>query len=324
MRHFLLMVFRRVLSEFFYHSFPNDNETAMENWGRRLNFGTSLMKTKFSALCCDDDVFTLNGLIKALNLIDGGIVDAVDGKTGEYLVQETRIDWTHKYSRWRDEPPRRSTEIGERLTFDRGAHAFYAIYKSEKLWSIHSISHLHNFPVPVWHSMLVQVVTRIFCRVKFIDDLFWLKCGINHPESRPIKFAQLFWDEKFSEYKEKFLDGMTRALQLAEPTMTEEERSNLTSTYASQFTKPKRSKKVLVQAKAHLLRVIGRLPKSVRLMIFSSLPKRLKIRIGSSEFQVNYTPVVQLLQQDLNNESLVKWENVLMLPREELRLRANI
>ena len=128
-------------------------------------------------MCCDDDVLTLNGLIKALNLVDSGIVDAVDGKTGDYLVQETRIDWTHKYSRWRDEPPRRSTEIGERLTFDRGAHAFYAIYKSEKLWSIHSISHLHNFPVPVWHSMLVQVVTRIFCRVKFIDDLFWLKFG---------------------------------------------------------------------------------------------------------------------------------------------------
>jgi len=32
----------------FYHSFPNDNETVGENWERRLNFGSSLMKKIFS------------------------------------------------------------------------------------------------------------------------------------------------------------------------------------------------------------------------------------------------------------------------------------
>ena len=308
----------------FYHSFPNDNETAMENWGRRLNFGTSLMKTKFSALCCDDDVFTLNGLIKALNLIDGGIVDAVDGKTGEYLVGEKQINWIHKYPHWQDEPFRLSESVRERLFFDNGGHAFYAIFKSETLASVHSISSSDDFPVNVWKSMLKTVTTRIFCRVKFIDDLFWLKCGVNYPEARPIKFAQLFWDEQFEEHKVKFLEIMAKALQVAEPMMTDTQRSDLVASYASQFTRPKRSKKVEIKVKAGLLKILGGFPESVRSVMFSALPESLRERIGSSEFQVNYKPVVQLLPKDLRDESLVKWEKVLLMPREELRLRANV
>ena len=194
----------------YYHSFPQKNETVTENWGRRQLFASGLMTTRFAALCCDDDVFTFSGLVKALKLLNDGVADSVAGKTGEYSVQRGKVNWTHKYPHWKNEDFQQSSKLCERLLFDGGAHAYYAVYKSDKLVNIHKIGNLFSFPVPVWHSMLVEVLIRIFARVKFLDEIFWLKCDVNYPEARPIKFAPIFWDEKYSEYKNMFIEGLNK------------------------------------------------------------------------------------------------------------------
>jgi hypothetical protein len=308
----------------YYHSFPQNTETVTENWGRRLKFATSLMKTKFAAFCCDDDVFVVGGLIKALHLLSGGVGDAVAGKTGEYLLQNDEVIWTHKYPHWKDQALQRSVNVGERLMFDGGAHAFYGIYRSELLAKIHGIGNLYAFPVPVWHSMLIITLIKVFSRVIYVDDLFWLKCGINYPESRPIKFAQIFWDKRFVVDSDKFLEGLSLAIRVVDPAMTDDDILDLVTKFKNQFAKPKKWKKTVVKLKAQTLRTIGKLPQFVRETIFACLPSGLKKRIGNSNFEVNFKPVVSLSEQDLMNDSLKKWERILLMPREELRLKANI
>ena len=308
----------------YYHIFPQNSETVTENWGRRLKFATSLMNTKFAAFCCDDDVFVVGGLIKALHLLSGGAGDAVAGKTGEYLLQNDEVIWTNKYPHWKDEALQRSVNVGERLMFDGGAHAFYGIYRSETLATIHGIGNLYTFPVPVWHSMLIITLIKVFSRVIYVDDLFWLKCGINYPESRPIKFAQIFWDKRFIVDSDKFLEGLSTAIRVVEPAMTDDAIFELVTNFKNQFTKPKKSKKTIVKLKAQILRTIGKLPEFARETIFACLSSGLKKRIGNANFEVNFKPVVLLSEQDLMNDSLKRWEKILLMPREELRLRANI
>ena len=307
----------------FYHSFPQVNETPTENWGRRLKFGAGLMATKFAALSCDDDVFTVDGLVSAIRVLNVGHWDVVAGKAGEYQVKGGVVSWIHKYPKTKDEKLQKSEKVSERL-FATGPHAFYAVYKSDYLRKIHTIGNGYSFRVPVWHSMLIIVTTKILCKIKFLDELFWLKCAINHPESRPIKFAQLFWDDSFVEYKKKFIEGMSQALQEAEPKMTKGERDALIFRYHSRFTPPKKFKKIEVKLKAQILKIIGKFPKFIRFMVFKSLSSGLKKRIGNSNFEVNFKPVVSLSEHDLMNDSLRKWESILLMPREELRLRANI
>ena len=307
----------------FYHSFPRVNETTSENWSRRVKAGTGLITTKFAALSCDDDVLTVDGLINAVIVLNDGTCDAVAGKAGEYRIKDGKVNWIHKYPKSKDEKLQKSEKVSERL-FASGAHAFYGVYKAEYLRKIHEIGNRYSFPVPVWHSMLIMVTIKILCKIKFLDDLFWLKSAINHPESRPIKFAQLFWDDKFVEYKTQFLYGMSEALQEADPKMTEGERDALIFGYHSRFARPKKRKKAEVKLKAQLLRALGKLPKLVRELVFNNLSGDLKKRLGNANFEVNFKPVVLLSEQDLMNGSLKKWETILLMPREELRLRANI
>ena len=167
-------------------------------------------------------------------------------------------------------------------------------------------------------------MTKVFCRIKFIDDLLWLKYGINNPESCPIKFASLFWDAKFAEHKKKFIDGLSKAIEVAEPNMPLEERSALVAAFSAQYRKPRKSKKAMVNLKANLLKILGSFPKALRELIFSCLLNNLKKRLRNSNFQVNYAPVFQLSEEDLMSSSLKNWERILLMPREELRLRANI
>jgi len=308
----------------YYHSFPSDGESAKENWSRRLKFGLSLMNTRFSALCCDDDVFTTDGMIKALEILDSGSFDAIAGKAGEYLVENDHVVWKHKYPNWKDEERQKSFNVNERLLFDGGPHAFYAIYKSDKLIKVHSLGHESNFAVPVWKDMLIINRIKIFCRVKFISDLFWLKCGINYPEARPIKFAQLFWDKNFIDHKKLFVDNLSSAIQISEPNMPTATRSELLDTFVAQFQKPGKSKKVVVKVKAKILEFLGSLPRTFRKLLFSVLSPDLKKRLGNYDFPVNYSPITSLTEYDLASPSLKNWEQILLMPREELRLRANI
>ena len=308
----------------YYHSFPSEGESAGENWARRLKFGLSLINTRFSALCCDDDVFTIEGMIKALKILDTGSFDAVAGKTGEYLIINDHVAWKHKYPNWKEEERQKSFKINERLLFDGGPHAFYAIYKSDKLKDVHSLGHSNNFPVPVWRSMLIINLIKIFCRIKFIDDLFWLKCGINYPEARPIKFAQLFWDENFIDSKKLYVDVLSSAIQIAEPNMSIAARSELLDTFIAQFQKPRKSKKVVIKVKAKILEFLGSLPRNFRKLFFSVLSPDLKKRLGNYDFPVNYSPTISLTEHDLSSLSLKNWEQILLMPREELRLKANI
>jgi len=49
--------------------------------------------------------------------------------------------------------------------------------EDSKVWCVEIDLRSYVWEALVAHPMLVQVMTRMFCRVKFIDDLFWLKFG---------------------------------------------------------------------------------------------------------------------------------------------------
>ena len=87
--------------------------------------------------------------------------------------------------------------------------------------------------------------------------------------------------------------------------------------------KPVVRARVLINKK--LLFFISRLPLAARAIIFRLLPSRWKKVLRTPDFVDSRTPVVEIDGNDLSiRRSILIWESIMLKPREELRLRANI
>jgi hypothetical protein len=74
-----------------------------------------------------------------------------------------------------------------------------------------------------------------------------------------------------------------------------------------------------------MLRFMSTLPLMIRKVVFSLLTQDWKKVLRTPDFVDSRTPVMKLDSQD--NElikAMQNWEKILLMPREELRLRANI
>ena len=87
--------------------------------------------------------------------------------------------------------------------------------------------------------------------------------------------------------------------------------------------KPVVRARVLVNKK--LLFFVSRLPLAARTSIFRLLPSRWKKVLRTPDFVDSRTPVMEIDADDLSiRRSIIIWESIMLKPREELRLRANI
>jgi len=74
-----------------------------------------------------------------------------------------------------------------------------------------------------------------------------------------------------------------------------------------------------------LLFFISRLPLAARTRIFQLLPMRWKKVLRTPDFVDSRTPVMEIDANDLSiRRSVILWESIILKPRDELRLRANI
>ena len=81
-----------------YHHRYSKNTDPMLGLGSRLVFGSSLSKTKYSAVCGDDDFLTVTGLIQALKILNlRSEINAVSGHTLTYARIGRKLSWYYKY-----------------------------------------------------------------------------------------------------------------------------------------------------------------------------------------------------------------------------------
>ena len=78
----------------YHHIPPENNEGIWGNYCRRMRYGAVLPTTKYSALCADDDAFTISGLCAILNAFENDLtVDAMIGRAAVFDRNETLPKW---------------------------------------------------------------------------------------------------------------------------------------------------------------------------------------------------------------------------------------
>jgi len=328
---------------FYYHMPQNDGESNMSNYCRRLEFASHLPKTKFSALCADDDFFTLSGMKLALNKlsIDKNI-DAVVGICAEYMLDGEQISWHLRYTNWKEGKYSRSSDTKKRVLDKSGSfYLHYAIMRTEKWKLILRTTYRYPFQHHFAHEHLHRAISLAHCRVAVERHIVWCKESFkpnlsNTPYHLAIREADWYRAKVNRHEVDLIIREMTNGIKSA----VSKERFNaqiISKKYlrrAASFSDTytfRRVKKTVLK-KINLLQKF--LPNNVRKIALSILPKKIQL-FSNAELAIphshltknNYFELEHFLLSLADTDILfdtVDFEilnKLLSMPRENFRLK---
>jgi len=307
----------------FYHHLPNESEYGFhDNYCERINMGLSLVNSKFSALIADDDFFALSGLSRSLKTLDDHTqIDAVVGRFAYFKKNTHLLQWEKVSMTWI--PPRicESGELIERLkTNPRKFKIWYGILRTDKLKAIWSTGSKFTFSSRILNEYSIHQLGLAFCRVRVIDSVLHLreKVTTKNPyiEERHLTVDR---EEEYKVvcqlYRETFskIDPLLDEHTLNELALSRADRLFDLLAYKEspkiEKTPLKAHQKLILTLRKYLRNTVLTLPPSVLGLLYLIKPE---IR---SQIE-NHTPLIF--------DEREFFEKLLLKPREELRLRANI
>ena len=328
----------------YHHIPPENNEGIWENYCRRMRYGAVLPTTKYSALCADDDAFTISGLCAILNAFANDLtVDAMIGRSALYERNGITPNWRLRYADLRNSPDYRSDDVSVRLLNDtRAPFIYYGVVKTDLWRQLFQISFKYEI---LTTEKLMRIVDRALCRIQIIETIVWLRQGYvprtNVPEEfkvePPTVLKQLLGTQRF-EVRRKMCGQIVIAIRVSSPHVGKMQARRL----ARKLTKPKiiannrkiaRWKKQII---GKLISLFAFLPSDFRRKLTKALPWRVSGPLGFYEIKAETLRATARSDLDgfialLNNSDidfcrveLEEFEKLLLKPREELRLRANI
>lgn len=282
----------------------------------------SLIKTKFAAQLADDDFFNFRGLCKALEiLITDERIDAVIGKCAIYNFDQQKIVWKKKWLNWVPNELLRDDLLSVRIKGDGGKNfVYYGVLRSEKLRAIHNRANRFVFSDFRKNELLAHHLGLAYCRTVLIKEYLWsrqnsLKKNQNYDylirpsdsnENLLLKevFFDAFVDIDPSVSADLKSDWSSRKVQLIE------ERLKADDAKYSGVVDIGRIAKLESVTKSFLMKFFLAIPRTFQIVLYSIMTRRFKTTVDAElppEFEG---------KNDL--------EKLLTMPREELRLRANL
>ena len=308
-------------STIFYHHIPAEKyKSPMESVFQRIIYGSKLSTTKFSAFGCDDDFYTLSGIFESLEILESQPkFNAVVGRVLTY-ERKRRVVWHHKYVPRIKRTDLETDSIMEKLR--TGSSWFlYAVCRTEFWQKFLNVCYEEkgftraNFYA---HEWMLFILCKGMFRTKYLDIIQQIRqetiIGKNKPPEVP--WEDFICDKQNSglvdEIIEQLASGFNQVtpvgehaknLELAREQMRLEQEKALRSKLTTQ--KSKTFKSVFGNILFFLLPSLN---------IFSDRPRRLKYLWRIPKYQYS-------AEQQKEVEEI---EKLLLKPREELRLRANI
>ena len=306
-----------------YHWVPSvSNEKFMENYARRLIKGMSLIETKYASLLADDDYFAISGLLSALKVLNLETrIDAVIGKCALYYCEHSKIKWEKKWLNWNPISSLESDLLSDRLDNDAGKYfVYYGVLRTKALENIHTRANNYVFSDFRINELIAHHLGLAYCRVKIIDQYLWCRQKAFHRNSAYDHVIRPSNSNEESLITEIFVDAFTDIdpqvdRNLAQIWSNQKVQSIIDRLRSDDNKVQKRngvsrSTKVKIFFKNFLMRFILSSPKCVLLVVLKVVPSRWKKSIGDAS------------PPDFGDKHHL--EKLLMKPREELRLRANI
>jgi glycosyltransferase domain-containing protein len=316
-----------------FHHFPQIvDEDWKDNYIRRMKFASELCNSRFVALCSDDDFFTVEGLKVALKSLRDDICDVVLGKSAQYLFRDGKFEWKRVNFTWRSDAASLSKDLTVRFQSTQGVSTYYGIFKSQYWKELRLSSVEEKFSNVGAIENISDYLSKVLCRLLVIQEYLWVT---NYPDKtyknaphKVEKFSSWLLDDKNRHEGERFIHVLENGLNKFIIPNSNLDVKKIANEILIRKSKARRLKPVIrvrVFVNQKLLLSISRLPLAARTKVFDLLPTRWKKVLRTPDFVDSRTPVMEIDVDDLSiRRSIIIWESIMLKPRDELRLRANI
>jgi len=320
-------------SKISYHHFPQIvDEDWKDNYIRRMKFASELCNLRFVALCSDDDFFTVEGLKVALKFLRDDICDVVLGKSAQYMFRNQKFEWKRVNFTWQSDAASLSKDLSVRNRSTQGGSTYYGIFKSQYWKELRLSSVEEKFSNVGAIENISNYLSKVLCRLLVIQEYLWVT---NYPDktykNAPHKgknFSSWLHDDKSRHEVERFIHVLENGLNKFINPNSNLDVKKIANEILIRKSKARRLKPVIrvrIFVNKKLLLFISRLPLAARTRIFHLLPTPWKKVLRTPDFVDSRTPVMEIDADDLSiQRSIIIWESIMLKPREELRLRANI
>ena len=303
-----------------YHHIPDKRDQTSIDFYQRSLFGSKLSATQFSAFGCDDDFYTISGLVQSLKILKlNATIDAVAGRVLTY-EHEQNVLWHNKYVPRTNRRDLESDSIEEKLS--TGSSWFlYAVCRTE-IWQkfLKICYEKKNFTKANFyaHEWMMFILCKAMFRTRYFDAIQQVRqdtiIGKNKPPEVP--WEEFICDERNAGHIDEITKQLAKGFN--EVTPSNEHANNLELAREQMRLEQEKAlrPKAIKQKRRIFKSVLGNilfffLP---GLNVFSDRPRRLKYLWRIPKYQYS-------AEQQQEVEEI---EKLLLKPREELRLRANI
>lgn len=339
------------VSTIIYHHEPqNVGETLRSNYIRRMQLAAILSKTKYSALCGEDDGFTLTGLAACIETLNNdSAIGAIIGHTVGFEKSGGELLWWLRNAEVRNAESLRSESVTDRLSnfgILGSPILYYGMFRTTSWKTILQLTFEYDFRLkPMLQENLFHSVGHALCRSVVIERIVWLRRAyverINF-ESTPIErdwIENELRDKKNSVEVKKYYGQLSRAVALSLPSGQIHKADKISKKtlapriWSSELSQIRKLRRTIARRLVSFGSVMSPM---LRLKINRLLPIRISSGLGfieinpSVKFASKKRPIDEFISSlaktdvTFDADELHIWERLQLKPREELRLHANI
>ena len=304
----------------YYHHKPTlPSVHPQHNVMSRLVFSASLPQTKYSAVCCDDDFYTISGLAESIKHLENNIkIDAVVGSVFTYAKNSKRILWYFKYKMKKNnllETDLIEEKVNLPLTW-----FLYAVCKTS-IWREFITTSYENkeFTKTQFsaHEWMMLLLSKAMFRTKYLKIISQIRQDTIIGASPGPKIAWIDWlsDPDNHYLVDEVVGQLVKGFNFVSSPADYEKNLRLARKLVSEEQISSHRKQT--QSFNQVLRRIGSglvFKMCPNLKVFSDRPHKLK-----DSWEMLDATGLGYERRELENIN-----DLLLKPREELRLRANI
>jgi glycosyltransferase domain-containing protein len=316
-----------------YHHLPAEkSQNPLESIFQRIVFSSKLPTTKFSAFGCDDDFYTITGLVESLKLLNSNrLIDAVAGRVITYRKKtDVEVLWWCKYLGWKDSESLRSEDIRVRAE-QKGNWFLYAVCRTD-LWQKYLLTSYtpksYTESQHQAHDWLMTRLSSVLFRTFFLERIMTVRQVTIEGRN---KAPTLSWHDwlTLNEYSEQILELRSQLCKgllavSSDRAVNEVIANRLVDARIHDVLMEKSRIKRLEHPSSSIKRRIAKnVPDWIKNMYVLTLPASSALGIKSYRLRL-FLSLLNRWGVEFDREEIVSIEKLLLKPREELRLKANI
>ena len=322
-------------SKIIYHHLPTAHgEDSRGNYFRRIRGAGNFISTDYAVLCGDDDFFTVSGLYEIISRLDSDTdIDAVVGRCAIYR-NRSEVFWSTKYLNISNSYKFGSKSVAVRLKNQKNAPwIFYGVIRSELWGKLFALSFENYFNYPMTPFSVSRILDKALCKIVVLDRLVWIRREqVLNPASTHENVNQIL--ELLSGNRIQTRLRISRLALTAARYSSKSKIGVLTRYRIWKLTSHKKFRKRTYKIKFYKIvyRYYLNFNLFLRYLRSRSVPNSRVFNVagvinghrGKDLELESFFVHLNSLRISFDSKELIEFEKLIRIPREELRLQANI